>query len=190
MPTLLQVWLPLPVPPLDYLPPLSQPLPDEPLGARLAVPWQGGVLVGVVAEVRVASIADAIDARPAVAWVALEERLSAPALATLRAQAARAGVPVGVSLGHWAVSWLKGPWTHRLCRRATTPAELLGDAAESLPADVWRDASALDPTRVPPDLLDEWRRHDLLRERVEERGLARVGVPHQRHDGIALLVVY
>jgi len=165
VPTLLQVWLPVPVPPLDYLPPLSQPLPNEPCGARLAVPWQGGVLVGVVAAVREGRAAEALDARPAVAWVGLEEQLSAPALVMLRAQAARAAVPIGVSVGHWAAGWLKGPWRHQLRRRDTTPADLLGEPGAHLGATQWQAASGFDPT-----LLDEWRRHDLLVERVTAEG--------------------
>lgn len=43
----LQVALPLPLPPMSYLPPLGQE-GEESLGRRVAVPWRGEVRVGVV----------------------------------------------------------------------------------------------------------------------------------------------
>lgn len=161
MPTLLQVWLPVPVAPLDYLPPPSQTLLADPRGRRLAVPWQGGVLVGVVAAARAAQPAEVLDARPAVAWIGTDERLSEAARVMLEAQAARAGVPIGVSLGHWAASLLKGPWLHQVSRRITTPAALLGPQGALLHDAAWHHAAAFDPLT-----LDTWRRHDLLLERV------------------------
>jgi len=129
---------------------------------RVAVPWQGGVMVGLVAAVREARLAETLDARPAVAWVAGEERLSAASLAMLAAQAARAGVPIGVSVGHWAAGLLKGPWRHRVRLRPTTPPDLLGDEGAPLADGAWHEASV-----VATNLLDDWRRHDLLLEEVE-----------------------
>ncbi|MDA0700333.1 MAG: hypothetical protein O3A02_03890, partial [bacterium] len=72
MPIVLHVWLPLPVPGLDYLAPhdpppelAETPVPDDGadlaeeafVGRRLAVPWQGGLRVGWVAAVRPARAA-------------------------------------------------------------------------------------------------------------------------------------
>jgi primosomal protein N' (replication factor Y) (superfamily II helicase) len=162
VPILLQVWLPLPVPPLDYLPPHTDPPADDPCGSRVAVPWQGGVLVGLVASVREARPAETLDARPAVAWVAGEERVGPAGLALLAAQAARAGVPIGVSVGHWAAGLLKGPWSHRVRLRPTIPPELLGPEGAPLADGAWHPASVVAPTP-----LDEWRRHDLVLEAVE-----------------------
>ena len=44
---MLQVALPLPLPPMSYLPPLGQE-GEEALGRRVAVPFRGEVQVGVV----------------------------------------------------------------------------------------------------------------------------------------------
>mgnify|MGYP002621083591 CR=1 FL=1 len=52
MPIVLHVWLPLPVPGLDYLPPATFGDADPAEGRRIAVPWQGGLRVGWVAGAR------------------------------------------------------------------------------------------------------------------------------------------
>ena len=180
------MWLPVPVPGLDYLPPhgpapqamgagASGPEGDrggtsepptfaaEAVGRRVAVPWQGGLRVGWVAAVRRASAAEALDLRPAIAWVAGGPSLGAPVRAMASAQAARCAVPIGVSVAAFAAAGLKGPWRHLVRRDAGAPAELLGEEGRQLAEVGWHDASSFDA-----ELLDTWRRHGLLHERVEE----------------------
>jgi primosomal protein N' (replication factor Y) (superfamily II helicase) len=182
VPLVLHVWLPLPLPGLDYLAPHDAP-PDaagarprssdhvdaDPgvdldglVGRRLAVPWQGGLRVGWVGAVRPARPAETLDLRPAIAWVAGRERLAGPARTMLAAQAARCAVPIGVSVATGGPPGLRGPWRHEVRRDAATPPELLGGTGTvALGADAWQDADALDPA-----LLDDWRRHGLVHERV------------------------
>jgi len=169
VPAVLHVWLPVPVPGLDYLPPHAAGSAgpgagsgDAGVGRRLAVPWQGGLRVGWVADVRSASAAEALDLRPAIAWVAGEPLLAAPARAMLSAQAARCAVPVGVSVAAFAAAGLKGPWRHLVRRDPCVPAALLGAAGARLADDGWHAADGFDA-----ELVDTWRRHGLLQERVE-----------------------
>jgi hypothetical protein len=104
VPLVLHVWLPLPVPGLDYLAPHDPPpdgeVPDprdagsDLLGRRLAVPWQGGLRVGWVAALRPARPAETLDLRPAIAWVAGGPLASHPPRAPCcAAQAERCAVP-------------------------------------------------------------------------------------------------
>jgi primosomal protein N' (replication factor Y) (superfamily II helicase) len=185
VPLVLHVWLPLPLPGLDYLAPHDAP-PDAPgtrprafgdagadadpggdgadglVGRRLAVPWQGGLRVGWVGAVRPARPAETLDLRPAIAWVGGRERLAGPARTMLAAQAARCAVPIGVSVAAGGPPGLRGPWRHEVRRDAATPPELLGATGTvALAADAWHDADGLDPV-----LLDDWRRHGLVHERV------------------------
>ncbi|MBW6454306.1 MAG: hypothetical protein K0A98_00335 [Trueperaceae bacterium] len=186
MPEVLHVWLPVPVPGLDYLPP-HDPAPratgttapdavgegdratDSPataragVGRRVAVPWQGGLRVGWVAGARQASAAEALDLRPAIAWIAGGPALGAPVRTMLSAQAARCAVPIGVSVAAFAAAGLKGAWIHLVRRDPAAPVDLFGAEGRRLADAGWHDASAFDA-----ELLDTWRRHGLLRERVEE----------------------
>lgn len=165
MPAVLHVWLPVPVPGLDYLPPHgpgAEP-PESGVGRRVAVPWQGGLRVGWVAAVRRAGAAEALDLRPAIAWLAGAATLAAPVRAMVSAQAARCAVPVGVSVAAFGAAGLKGPWRHLVRRDPGAPAGLFGADGRVLADGGWHDAAAFDA-----ELLDTWRRHGLLHERVEE----------------------
>ncbi len=180
------MWLPVPVPGLDYLPPHG-PAPRAPeagapagagddapargapgtagegVGRRVAVPWQGGLRVGWVADVRQASAAEALDLRPAIAWVAGGPTLGAAVRAMVAAQAARCAVPVGVSVAAFAAAGLRGPWHHHLRRDPDAPVDLFGAEGRRLADAGWHDAALFDV-----ESLDAWRRHGLLHERVEE----------------------
>lgn len=188
MPEVLHVWLPVPVPGLDYLPPHLEPptasvtpagavfdgrLPtlasQELAGRRVAVPWQGGLRVGWVASVRMASAAEALDLRPAIAWLDAGPSLTPPVRAMLAAQAERCAVPIGVSVAAFSAAGLKGPWRHLVRRGDATPVELFGTEGRALADGGWHDAADLDA-----ELLDTWRRHGLIEERVEEV------LPHDR----------
>lgn len=167
MPLALHVWVPLPVPGFDYLAPHDAPrgagdlAPDRvPVGARIAVPWQAGVRVGVVVAAHDVGAA-ALDLRPAVAWVDDEPWLPAAAREMLARQAARCAVPIGVSLAGAGVVGLKGPFEHHVRRDAQTPAALLGDEGRALASGDWVDADELDGAA-----LEAWRVHGLVHERV------------------------
>jgi len=136
---------------------------SEGVGRRVAVPWQGGLRVGWVAAVRRASAAEALDLRPAIAWIAGGPALGAPVRAMLSAQAARCAVPIGVSVAAFAAAGLKGPWRHLVRRDPAAPVDLFGAEGRRLADAGWHHASAFDA-----ELLDTWRRHGLLNERVAE----------------------
>lgn len=176
---MLQIWLPLPLPALDYLAPMASPTVDPPagpvdgswpLGARVAVSWQGGLRVGIVGAVREARSAETLDLRPAVAFLDTEPWLLPPALQMIEAQARRCVVPLGLALSTAHPLGLKGPWEHRvrLLAGAVAEAPLLippvgdggEDAGDATPG-IWREASEL-----PSESLDLWRAHGLLEEEV------------------------
>ncbi len=187
MPLALHVWVPLPVPGFDYLAPHDPPADTDTgdpdgvetlVGARIAVPWQGGVRVGIVAAARAVGGAAALDLRPAVAWVDARSWLHAPARSMLAAQAARCVVPIGVALAGAGVLGLKGPFEHHVRRDAQAPADLLGPEAAQLRSDAWLDADEL-----PVEALDVWRTHGLVHERVRTvRETARRLVPVRAAD--------
>lgn len=161
MPIVLHVWLPLPVPGLDYLPPATFGDADPAEGRRIAVPWQGGLRVGWVAGARAGHAAEALDLRPAAAWVDGEARLGVAVRTMLSEQAARCAVPIGVSVAAAASAPLRGPWRHLVQRGPAVAPGLLGPGGEPLADDRWHDAAGFDA-----ELLDDWRRHGLVHERV------------------------
>jgi primosomal protein N' (replication factor Y) (superfamily II helicase) len=180
VPTAVHVWLPLPVPGFDFLAPHDGPVPASPegapiragapasaahplVGARIAVPWQGGVRVGIAAAVREVGAAAALDLRPAVAWVDDHAHLTEAARTMLAAQAARCAVPVGVALAGAGVVGLRGPFEHHVRRDAAAAPELFGAADEAPAADDWTPAD-----RFGPEPLAAWRAHGMVHERVAE----------------------
>lgn len=131
----------------------------------MAVAWQGGVLVGVVGAERDAPAAEALDLRPAIAWVEGDERLSAPLRWVIETQARRSAVPVGVSLAQIAGPMLKGPWRHRVRRAASAPAVLFPQEGAPTLGEGWVEAAAFDAA-----VLEEGRRHALIEESVAPQG--------------------
>ncbi len=188
MPTAVHVWLPLPVPGFDFLAPHDGPeegASSAPVGARIAVPWQGGVRVGIAAEVREVGAAAALDLRPAVAWVDAQPYLTEPVRTLLAAQAERCAVPIGVALAGAGVVGLKDAFDHRVRRDAHAAAELFDGDGEVPSADAWWPAD-----RFPADALAAWRAHAMVHERVSvatatERRLIAVRAADDALEGAA-----
>jgi primosomal protein N' (replication factor Y) (superfamily II helicase) len=158
VPRALDVWLPLPVPPLLYLAPHGR---EAVAGARVAVPWQGGVRIGIVAHVVEVGAAQALELREPIGFVDDEPWLLAPARRMLAAQAARVGASPGVALATTLAVGLHEPLLHEVRPLAGVERSALGPGGESLRDDAWIDAEGLDP-----NALALWRDHGLIRERV------------------------
>jgi hypothetical protein len=184
VPLVLHVWLPVPLPGLDYLAPHDAPpdvgggglRPDgsRPTSTRRAPrrprrPAPGGALAGGLRVGWVAAVRPARRRRRSTCAPrspGSRRRVAAgPVGAMLAAQAARCAVPIGVSVAAFGgPPACAGPWRHLgAARDAATPAELLGAEGHALADGGWHDADDLDA-----ELLDDWRRHGLVDERVAE----------------------
>ena len=158
----LDVWLPLPVPAFRFLAPHGQAAQSA--GVRVVVPWQGGVRIGVVADVVEVGVAAALELREAVACLDETPWLLAPARRMLAAQAARTATPVGLALGTMVPVGLDVALEHELRRLPAVDAEAFGAAGEVLASGAWVAAEGFDN-----ELLSTWREHGLVEERVRPR---------------------
>ncbi len=170
MPLALDVWLPLPVPAFRFLAPHAgapsarAPAARAPVaGGRVAVPWQGGIRIGVVSAVVEVSAAAALELREAVALIDDQPWLLSPARRMVAAQAARTATPVGLALASMSVG-LDVPVVHELRRLDAVELGALGPQARSLAGGSWVDAAEFDD-----GLLTTWREHGLVEERVRVR---------------------
>ncbi len=153
------MWLPLPVPAFRFLAPHGHA--SVAAGARVVVPWQGGVRIGVVAELVDIGVAPALELREAVAFLDHEPWLLPVTRRMLAAQAARTATPVGLALATVVSVGLDVPLRHELRRLAAVDAEAFGAHGAALADGAWVDAEAFDN-----ELLATWREHGLLDGRV------------------------
>ncbi len=154
--------MPLPVPAFTFLAPHGRS--EAPPGARVVVPWQGGVRIGVVAEVVEVGVAAALELREAVACIDASPWLLAPARRMIKAQAARTAAPVGLALATMLTVGLDVPLDHSVRLVDGVDAEGLGAGADALSGGDWHDAEAF-----RPEALSTWREHGLVEERVRVR---------------------
>ena len=96
MPAAIDVLLPLPIGPLTYLPPLQGDPPGS--GRRVVVPWQAGVRIGVVSDVRTVDAGRGVELRHALHALEGQVWLDHAALATVTSLARHSGVPAGLVL--------------------------------------------------------------------------------------------
>ena len=131
---------------------------------RVVVPWQGGIRIGVVAELVEVGVAAALELREAIAFLDETPWLLAPARRMLAAQAARTATPVGLALGTMVPVGLDIDLEHELRPLRGVAAEALGAAGAALTKGDWVDAGGFDH-----ELLSTWREHGLVEERVRPR---------------------
>ena len=149
MPLALDILLPLPLAPLRWLAPFGRP--PGPVGARVAVPWRGGVRAGIVTGVSEVGGSRELELKEAIAWLDDGPPVPEPTVAWILAEAQRTVSPPGVVLAGLALSSLR--------------AELEHEAREldvgGGPAGGWVPVDRLEPERT--ELLRE---QGLLVERV------------------------
>ena len=153
MPVAVDVLLPLPLQPLRYLVPFGRP--PGPVGARVAVPWQGGVRLGLAVGVEETSAAGALELKEIIDWLDDAPYVLPRAVSAIPDLAGYAGVSQGVLLA----TLLPGGFRENL--RYRVQAVEAGSAGE-VPADRWVDARGL----APAD-LQLWREQGLIHERVD-----------------------
>ena len=171
----LDILLPLPVPPLRYLSPFDAPRGS--VGARVAVPWQGRVRVGVVVGRGEVNPERAADYREALGWLDESSFLQCGACELLLEWADFTATPAGSVLAALVTTGLKVPLEHRV--RAVTDVAL-----EGLGDQDWRPAEVF-----APEHLAFWRRQGLLQERVQirpptRRALIALRLPDEHLSGL------
>ncbi|MDZ7707757.1 MAG: hypothetical protein U5J97_07670 [Trueperaceae bacterium] len=149
MPLAVDLLLPLPLAPLRWLAPFGQP--PGPVGARVAVPWRGGIRVGLVTGVSEVGGSRGLELKEAIAWLDDGPPVPERTVAWILAEARRTVCPAGVVLAGLALSSLRADLEHEV-------REL--DAAGG-PAGPWGPGERLDPERT--EML---RGQGLLEERV------------------------
>lgn len=157
MPLAVDVLLPLPLAPLRWLAPFGRSA--GPVGARLVVPWQGGVRVGLASGLAEVSDARALELKEAIAWLDDGPPLPEATVDWILAEAERTVAPAGLVLAGLGLAGVRAELTHHL-------REL--DASGG-PAGPWR---ALEQTA--PEQRTTLREQGLLEERVE------ISVPTRR----------
>ncbi len=183
---------PLPLGPLTYLEPLSGGRVE--LGQRVAVPWHGGVKVGVaVAERNVdpgrgLELKHVLGALDAVVW------LRPWAARAIDSVARSSGVPAGLVLATLALPGLAPDLDHQVRLHQDAP-ELLGaevasdpTLAGAAPTGGWaRPGEWMPADDVPAAALDVLRKQGLVDERLAERARTkRVLVPlHAADQGLS-----
>lgn len=171
MPLAADVLLPLPIIPLRWLAPYGRAAGV--VGARLVVPWRGGVRIGVVTALQHVSDPRTIELKEALDWLDEGAYLPARTIAWILAEAERAACPPGVVLAGLSLPGLKAELSHRV-------RELAHEGRE--PGE-WREASELDPARL--ELLRE---QGQLEERVRRTVPSRtvlLASPQGRHGADA-----
>ena len=161
MPRALDVWLPLPVPAFRFLAPHARAV-EAVAGARVVVPWQGGARIGVVAEVQDVGVAAALELREAIDVLDTVPWLLAPARRMIAAHAARSAAPVGLALATLVPIGLDDELRHE-CRVVDgIERDSLGEHRGRFESGEWQSVEG-----IGSDVLNGWREHGLIDERVE-----------------------
>ena len=154
------VALPLPLPAFDFAAPLElKTLSSVPIGCRVVVPWQGGVLIGlVVGEGRGGGrTKDALALLERQPWVSV-------ALVETMLEVAQSGrLPLGLLLDDLICSGWDTALEHRVARVLDSNLSPFGEEAAKL-TEVFQDAS-----HFAPALLDSVRTQGLLLEQIQKK---------------------
>lgn len=174
---LLQVALPLPLPPMTYLPPLGQEGVDgeEALGKRVAVPWRGEVRVGVVVG-EGGRPSHAL--RHAIAYLDSRPYLRPEEILFLEEAARYLFAPLGQMLADFLPPFPE--LRHRVRLYPGADPALLPKGLEGLVT--WQEAKGFDPK-----LLDYLREAGVLQEEVAFKEGRRVLIPLEKRHPDPLL---
>lgn len=183
MPSAIDVLLPLPLPPLSYLPPLQGA--GLAVGQRVVVPWQGGLRVGLVVEERTVEAGRGMELRHVLHAHGQPGWLSPAAIQALGRMARSAGVPAGTVLATLNPPGLHPELSHEVSLRPEAAAALtdLDPSLATTPLDTWLPAAGL-----PGKALEFLRQQGLLDERGVEvvptrRMLVATGRPDEGLEG-------
>ncbi len=151
VPTAVQVLFPLPLPAFSYVVPFDMAVPVQ--GARVAVPWQHGLRVGIVVGVEDVKAAKVLELKEIIAALDDKPFLLESRIKLLERLAEHTCSPLGQVLASLLPSGLNEDLKHEI--RAVEGADV------ELSTEYWTDASTLKPAQ-----LDFYRRQGLVLERV------------------------
>lgn len=151
---ILQVLLPLPLPPFDFLPTHGAALPE--IGRRVVVPWQQSLRIGIVVGIAQARGRPAGELREVIGTLDAGPFLNSAALATLRRVADYTLAPAGTVLADLLPIGLSETLSHEV--RALPGVTGVPIGAEWLPA-----------LELKPGQLELYRQQGLIEERVSLR---------------------
>lgn len=176
MPLALDVLFPMPLGRMSYLPPLSGV--DPTVGARVVVPWQAGLRVGVVAAHKQVEAGRGMELRHALHAFDAAVWLRPDALAAIARLARAHGVPEGLVLASAAPPGLHPDLDHRV-RVHPEAGDIVAGSEQRVKVDTWLDAAV-----VPAETLELLRRQGLVDERaLPVMAKRRVLVPLRPADG-------
>ncbi|HNQ99679.1 MAG TPA: hypothetical protein PKN52_06740, partial [Trueperaceae bacterium] len=174
MPSAIDVLLPLPIGQLTYLPPVAgrsaqdddavMPAP----GQRVVVPWQAGVRIGIVIDVRTVDAGRGLELRHAVQTLESRPWLTRAGLATTLQLARHSGVPAGLVLATLNPPGLQQELDHQVRVHAGADDYLSAMATPLKQSVTWQEGWSewLPAAAVPAKGLEELRRQGLVDERV------------------------
>ncbi len=148
----LEVLLPLPLPPFDFLAPFDKTLPK--VGSRVVVPWQQGVRLGVVSANKVLPAKQTVELREIIAALDEEPFILESAIKLITNLAEYSCVPQGLVLKQFLAVGLEVKLEHKI-----SPIQGVTDI--DIPAGKWLPASECELTQ-----LDFYRRQGLIEEQV------------------------
>lgn len=189
VPSAIDVFLPLPIGQLTYLPPVvgrqgadaaATPAP----GQRVVVPWQAGVRIGIVADVRTVDAGRGLELRHAVHTLDGRPWLTRAGLATIAHLARHSGVPAGLVLATLNPPGLHQELDHRVRLHPGALGYLNAMGATLAPADAPEAEDGWMPAGlVPAKGLEELRKQGLIDERaLPVVATTRVLVPAREPD--------
>jgi primosomal protein N' (replication factor Y) (superfamily II helicase) len=156
VPIAVQVLFPLPLPAFSYVVPFDMRVPV--VGARVAVPWQHGLRVGIVVGTEDVKAAKVLELKEMIAALDDKAFLLESRIKLLERLAEHTCSPLGSVLASLLPSGLNEDLKHEV--RAVEGAEIKG-AEVVLSTEHWIEATTLKPAQ-----LDFYRRQGLVLERV------------------------
>jgi primosomal protein N' (replication factor Y) (superfamily II helicase) len=156
VPIAVQVLFPLPLPAFSYVVPFDMRVPV--VGARVAVPWQHGLRVGIVVGTEDVKAAKVLELKEMIAALDDKAFLLESRIKLLERLAEHTCSPLGSVLASLLPSGLNEDLKHEV--RAVEGAEIKG-AEVDLSTEHWMEATTLKPAQ-----LDFYRRQGLVLERV------------------------
>ena len=152
MAQVLEVLLPLPLPPFDFLAPFEEVLPK--IGCRVVVPWQQGVRLGVVSACKSLPAKQIVDLREVIAILDSKPFILESAIELIARLSEYSCVPQGLVLKQFLAVGLEAKLEHKI-------RSLKGVTDIDIPIDRW-----LDTKECEANQLDFYRRQGLIEEQV------------------------
>ena len=153
MTQVLEVLLPLPLPPFDFLAPFEEEALFK-IGCRVVVPWQQGVRLGVVSACKSLPAKQIVDLREAITVLDGEPFILESAIKLIAKLSEYSCVPQGLVLKQFLAVGLDGRLEHKI-------RPLKGVTDIDIPIGRW-----LDNKECEANQLDFYRRQGIIEEQV------------------------